>query len=266
MGLYGFAEGIDLVTNNGMMVGGISLGNGNDFYNGANGHVQGSISGGSGNDTLIGGTDSEGMNGGSGDDLLQGNAGNDTLSGSTNNDTVSGGAGNDLVNGDAGNDWVQGDDGNDSLSGGDNNDTLSGGTGNDLINGNAGDDRLQGGLGNDTLTGGAGNDIFIFDTKPNKKTNFDTITDFSVPGDSIWLDNAVFKSLGAKGTLASPAKLNKNFFTVGDKAKDTNDYLIYNNKTGILSYDPDGPGKAKAVEIAKLQKGLKLTAADFLVI
>ncbi|MGO4574274.1 calcium-binding protein, partial [Microvirga sp. 2TAF3] len=58
----------------------------------------------------------------------------------------------------------------------------------------------------------------------------------------------------------------KGFFTIGDKAKDKDDYLIYNKKTGVLSYDADGSGKGTAVEIAKLSKNLKMTAADFFVI
>ncbi|MGO4574405.1 calcium-binding protein, partial [Microvirga sp. 2TAF3] len=95
----------------------------------------------------------------------------------------------------------------------------------------------------------------MFDTKPNKKTNLDTITDFNVKDDTIWLDNAVFKKLG-KGSEAKPGQLAKGFFTIGDKAKDKDDYLIYNKKTGVLSYDADGSGKGTAVEIAKLSKNL----------
>ncbi|NIX76640.1 cadherin domain-containing protein [Microvirga terricola] len=144
-------------------------------------------------------------------------------------------------------------------------DKIVGGAGKDSIGGGAGDDTLFGGLGNDTLTGGIGKDVFVFDTKPNKKTNFDTITDFNVKDDSIYLDDAVFKKLG-KGAILKPGKLNKNFFTVGDKAKDKDDYLIYNSKTGILSYDADGSGAGKAVEIAQLKKGFKMTYADFFVI
>ena len=45
-----------------------------------------------------------------------------------------------------------------------------------------------------------------------------------------------------------------------------NDYLIYNKTTGVLYYDQDGSGSAKAVEIASLSKKLKMTAADFMVI
>jgi serralysin len=59
--------------------------------------------------------------------------------------------------------------------------------------------------------------------------------------------------------------MNKAFFTL-DKAKDTNDYLIYNRKTGYLSYYADGSGKGKAVEFAKLAKNSALTERDFFVI
>jgi Ca2+-binding RTX toxin-like protein len=106
----------------------------------------------------------------------------------------------------------------------------------------------------------------VFDTKPNKKTNVDVIWDYDVPNDAIWLDNKVFSKLGKSGSLTKPAALNKAFFKVGDGAKDKNDYLIYSKKTGILSYDSDGSGAKAAVDIARLKKGLALTAKEFFVI
>ncbi|MBB3019580.1 VCBS repeat-containing protein [Microvirga lupini] len=149
-------------------------------------------------------------------------------------------------------------------------DVLKGGAGKDVFNGGLGNDKLAGGLGNDTLTGGKGRDIFVFDSKlgtstTDRKVNFDTIKDFSVKDDSIYLDNAIFKKLGS-GTEAKPKQLSKSFFTIGDKAKDKNDYVIYNNKTGVLSYDADGSGKGKAIEIAQLSKKLAMTYKDFFVI
>ncbi len=69
-----------------------------------------------------------------------------------------------------------------------------------VIRGTAGHDRLYGGSGRDTLWGGAGRDLFVFDTKPNKATNLDKLADFNVKDDTIWLDNAVFRKLGKKGT------------------------------------------------------------------
>ncbi|MFL5188623.1 MAG: calcium-binding protein, partial [Microvirga sp.] len=152
----------------------------------------------------------------------------------------------------SGNDWVYGDAGNDRVYGG------------------SGDDVVNGGSGNDRLYGGIGSDAFVFNTKlgsanTDRKVNFDTITDFSVKSDSLWLDNAVFKKLGS-GTLSNPGALDKEFFVVGSKAHEKDDYLIYNKKTGVLSYDADGSGSKEAVEFAQLSKNLKLTYKDFFVI
>ncbi|MEE1613861.1 Ig-like domain-containing protein [Microvirga sp. CF3016] len=144
-------------------------------------------------------------------------------------------------------------------------DMLTGGSGKDTFKGGAGDDKLSGGADNDTLWGEKGKDVFVFDTalgtsSTDRKVNFDTIKDFSVRDDSIQLDNAIFKKLVKVG------KLNKNYFTTGDKAKDKNDYVVYNSKTGVLSYDADGSGKGKAVEFAQLSRNLKMTEKDFFVI
>jgi Ca2+-binding RTX toxin-like protein len=137
--------------------------------------------------------------------------------------------------------------------------------GNDHVSGGGGNDWVYGGAGKDVLTGGAGFDAFVFDSKPNKSTNLDTIRDFNVADDSVYLDNAIFKKLG-KGTEANPTKVNKAYFRSGDKAKDANDYLIYNKKKGILYYDADGSGGGAQVEIAKLAKNLKLSDKDFFVL
>lgn len=141
---------------------------------------------------------------------------------------------------------------------------ITGGKGKDVLKGGSGKDKLNGGLGLDTLAGGKGQDAFVFSTKPGK-TNRDKVTDFTVNDDSLWLDNAVFRKLGT-GSDPQPSKLTKAFFTIGDKAKDKNDYVVYNKKTGVLSYDADGSGKAKAVEFAQLKKGLFLKYDDFFVI
>ncbi|MGO4523717.1 Calx-beta domain-containing protein [Microvirga sp. 2MCAF35] len=150
-------------------------------------------------------------------------------------------------------------------------DVFKGGDGNDTLGGGLGNDVLWGGYGNDVLSGGDGKDIFVFASKlgtakTDRKVNFDKITDFKVKDDTIWLDNAVFIKLGKKGTEMTPAKIKKGFFVIGPKAQDKDDYLIYNNKTGVLSYDKDGSGKAQAVEIAILSKKLKMTYLDFMVI
>jgi Ca2+-binding RTX toxin-like protein len=158
-----------------------------------------------------------------------------------------------------------------NVTGGATNDVLTGGSGKDTLKGGSGNDKLAGGLGNDTLWGQKGKDTFVFDaklgtSKTDRKVNFDSIKDFSVKDDSIQLANATFKKLGKKGTEDKPAQLSKSFFTIGDKAKDKNDYIVYNNKTGVPSYDADGSGKGQAVEFAQLSKNLKMTYKDFFVI
>ncbi len=157
--------------------------------------------------------------------------------------------------------WT-GSNGNDVHDGMAASDVLKGLGGKDILLGNDGNDKLYGGTGKDTLSGGTGEDIFVFDAKPGK-THADKIVDFSVKDDTIWLDNKVFTKLGKKGTEANPHDLNKKFFKVGDKAKDKNDYILYNKKTGALSYDKDANGDHKAVVFAYVKKGLSLKASDF---
>ena len=146
-------------------------------------------------------------------------------------------------------------------------------TGNDAVNrldGGGGNDSLAGGLGKDVLTGGKGRDLFVFDAKIDRtsktKKQIDKIMDFSVHDDGIQLDNAIFTKLGKKGTASKPAQISKDFFKAGTKAADANDYLVYNKKTGALSYDADGSGSKAAIQIATLGKNLKLTEKDFFVI
>lgn len=183
-------------------------------------------------------------------------SGADTLTGGGKTDELYGGGGNDTINGGGGHDRLFGEAGNDKLDGGTGNDKLYGGAGNDTLIGGTGNDKLWGGLGNDILTGGSGADTFIFDSKLGS-TNIDTIKDFSVKDDTIWLDDDIFKKVGKVGDLAADA------FHIGTKAGDAEDRIIYNKSTGKLYYDADGTGSAAAVHFATLTKGLALTAADF---
>ena len=94
-----------------------------------------------------------------------------------------------------------------------------GGNGDDTLIGNSSANRLNGSKGKDTLTGLAGRDIFAFNTKLDRYK--DTITDFNVRDDTIWLDNSIFKKLGGKGSEKSPAKLKASFFKIGDQGQRT---------------------------------------------
>lgn len=140
------------------------------------------------------------------------------------------------------------------------NDQLYGLSGNDQIFGQGGNDKLWGGKGKDTLIGGAGNDIFVFDVKPNVKSNLDYVYDFSVKDDTIHLSKKIFSKLAKKGTLS------KGAFVTGDQFKDADDRILYHKKGGALFYDPDGTGDAKAIQFATIGKNLKITHKDFYVI
>ncbi|WP_201838848.1 calcium-binding protein [Microvirga zambiensis] len=160
---------------------------------------------------------------------------------------LNGGRGGEVLQGDAGGDWLKGNAGNDKLFG------------------HGSDDYLYGGLGKDVLSGGAGRDSFVFNTKA-AKSNVDKVTDFNVFDDSIYLENAVFKALGNKGSINKPVQLKKAEFALGSKAADKSDHVIYNKKTGALFYDADGTGSQAQVQIATLSKNLKMTHKDFFVI
>lgn len=200
------------------------------------------------------------LDGGAGADWLQGEGGDDTYVVDNTGDRVCefGNGGIDTVQSSI--TWSLGDN-VEKL-------TLTGtgninGTGNSLANtlvGNAGANILDGNSGNDILTGGLGQDIFLFDTSLSATTNVDTITDFSVVDDTIKLENAVFTSLGSAGALSAAA------FCIGATALDSSDRIVYNSVTGALSYDSNGSSSGGFTQFAKLQSGLALTAADFMIV
>ncbi|MDF2689901.1 MAG: hypothetical protein K0Q80_2867, partial [Microvirga sp.] len=138
------------------------------------------------------------------------------------------------------------------------NDVFTGGAGKDTLAGGAGDDVLAGGLGSDKLYGGVGKDVFVFDTKLDKRMNKDKIYDWTSRDDTIRLDKAVFKKL-PKGVLKS------KHFTLGDKAKDKDDYLGVNKTTGEVWYDANGDKPGQHIVFATLGAKKAVFASDFFV-
>lgn len=175
-------------------------------------------------------------------EVFDGTPGNDTLSGNEIANIINGGAGNDTLYG------LMGDD------------KLYGGAGNDILYGHEGNDLLAGSLGKDRLYGGAGKDIFAFD-HAIKKGQFDQIMDFSSKDDTLQFSLSALKSFKIKAF--KKGAMNKKFFALSDKAKDKDDYIVYNKKKGIVSLDSDGSGGKKAIEILKIKPGTKLGADDF---
>ena len=118
--------------------------------------------------------------------------------------------------------------------------------------------------GSDVLIGGTGRDTFVFasgggNTLKLGSGNVDVLVDFKAADDTIQLGDSVFTKL-ATGALSSSA------FVVGTKALDSSDRIIYDNKTGALSYDADGTGSTAAVKFAVLENKATINAADFYII
>ena len=199
-------------------------------------------------DTLLGYQGNDTLYGYAGDDTIYGGVGNDTIYGGDGNDDLLGDAGNDLIYAGSGENYIYGDDGNDKIYGEDGECWLIGGNGNDTIIGGSLGNYLVGGLGKDTITGGSNPDLFIFSYAASS-SNKDTILDFQVEADGIFLDPLVFTSL---------SDLHEENFINGPKALDGNDYLIFTKNT--LYYDSDGYGSNKMQAIAYFPG---LTSLDF---
>nr|WP_314088244.1 calcium-binding protein [uncultured Shinella sp.] len=156
---------------------------------------------------------------------------------------------------------VYGAGGDDDIVTGLTKDWVYGGDDNDTINTGFNDDFLFGGSGNDTLIGGIGKDNFVFNTTLSS-AGIDIILDFVGADDTIRLDNAVFKAIGANGSLNTDAFLSNSTGV----AADNEDRIIYNKSSGLLFYDADGIGNASPICFAILLSKPNITASDFLVI
>jgi Ca2+-binding RTX toxin-like protein len=88
-------DGAITVFNSGVMKGNVSLGSGNDIYDGSGGEVDGYVFGWEGNDQITGGTRSDLLYGGDGKDKIAGAGGDDLLWGNAGADRLAGGSGAD---------------------------------------------------------------------------------------------------------------------------------------------------------------------------
>ena len=136
-----------------------------------------------------------------------------------------------------------------TLSGLGGDDALYGGAGEDTLLGGRGKDWLDGGYGHDTLTGGAGADVFSFGAGFSKdegmvsggmlSASSDLVLDFVQGEDRIALSLKTFASLAKAGVTVGGA-LTADLFVKGAYARDANDYLLYDARTGQLWYDANG--------------------------
>ncbi|MEE1656577.1 calcium-binding protein [Microvirga sp. CF3062] len=224
------------------------------------------LTGNSLNNTLIGNDAANRLDGGAGSDVLRAGAGDDIYV-ADGADTIieEAGGGTDTVI--AGTTFsllpfvhVE----NLKAATGRSNIAMTGNKSANALTGNEGANKLYGGDGNDQLKGGSGKDAFVFNTKLSKSTNVDKILDFSSSADSIFLENKIFTKLGSGSSKGK--KLTLDMFVEGGRARDKEDRIIYDKKTGTLSYDKDGAGGAAQVKIATLTNKAKLYYHDFFVI
>jgi Ca2+-binding RTX toxin-like protein len=168
--------------------------------------------------------------------------------------------GADRITGSLGSDRILAGGGDDTVFGGEGADTIFGQTGDDALYGGSGNDLLYGGADQDFLVGGSGADAFVFATRPagNGWAEIDAIFDF-VREDMIAIDNDLYPALGSQaGYLAASA-----FKVVGTGAAvDANDRIIYNQLTGVLSYDWNGSATGGRVALADLTNSPTLTSGD----
>ncbi len=120
----------------------------------------------------------------------------------------------------------------------------------DRITGNDQANILFGNGGADVLSGGEGADRFLYE---NLDSEADTIADFSVD------DRFVFSASGFDGGLVAGTNLTEVAAETGVFINSTSPYsvgtsanFLYENDTGILSFDSDGSGSIVASQIAVL--------------
>jgi Ca2+-binding RTX toxin-like protein len=227
-------------------------------------------------------------------DIIEGGNGNDTLDGGASADELAGGAGDDVYHVDQSGDLViesrgegfdtviatrsyeldasaevevliaageaiglRGNDNANEIVGNALDNRLKGAGGNDTLKGGAGDDTLVGGEGSDLLIGGQGADVFTFMAVNQRGLDFDTIVDFKVGEDTIWLDQELVSDIGTRGALSTVA------FAFGAEATTETHHILYDAETGALRYDADGVDGEAAVQLALLTAGLRLSAESF---
>lgn len=122
------------------------------------------------------------------------------------------------------------------------------------IKGEGGDDTIVGGAGDEVLFGGRGRDIFVY---RNPTDGVDDIRDFKASKDKIGFNSDDFGDLGV-GIEATE-------FTIGTDATTADQRIIYDDVSGNLFWDEDGSGATAQIQLAHLDAGLALTAANFVV-
>lgn len=251
------ANAPDLIVNKGFIRGAISLGGGNDSYDGRGGFSLDVVRGEAGADRFVAGSGDEDFDGGAGIDRLDFSATAGirvALDGLFDNTGTA--AGDNYVSIE---NIIGSARGRDRLRGNAADNALFGGGGIDTLEGAEGQDTLVGGLGKDILLGDVGNDVFRFGSAAE---GGDRLNDFALTtgnNDTIWISARGFGGGLKAGELA------QSQFRVAavNKAGDGNDRFIFRTTDQTLWFDRDGTGRKFApVLIADLPAETALESWD----
>lgn len=240
--------------------------------------------GGNGNDKFVGKGGSDTFDGGQGLDTVAYDASSsagiraDLLNRANNTNEAAGDVyiGIENLDGSSFNDTLYGDNAANVLQGNSyhvafdiDQDKLYGRGGNDVLKGWAGNDLLDGGTGKDTVTGGVGLDKFYMTTAADTSTNCDTITDFNVTDDTIYLSRTIFTAIAQSTNTTLQLKFYWESTT--GTAHDADDRIVYETDTGILRYDSNGSlagGNIQQIAVLsnKAAIGTALSNLDFFII
>ena len=130
---------------------------------------------------------------------------------------------------------------------------LLGSNGADTLTGGAGNDVIAGGPGSDTLIGNGGADTFAFTAAANGAV--DRVADFASGTDKLAFAQSAFSAL-------APGELSTAAFVQAAAALTSEQRIIHNQATGLVSYDADGNGGGAAIAVAQLNAGQVLKAQD----
>lgn len=256
------STGLGLVVRNaGTIQGNVQMGGTADLYQNLGGTVAGTVFGRGGRDVFEPGRGAERIDGGAGFDRIDFGDGGGvrvTLGGAVASNA--GAARGDTylrVEAVTGSFF-----GRDVLTGSRAGNLLDGQGGRDVLSGGRGADQLVGGAGRDALTGGRGNDAFVFASAAQGR---DTITDFGRgPGND---DRFRFDDAGFGGGLDTGALDASQFrrSAAANTGADADDRFVFRTGDTTLWFDRDGAGGAGPVQIANLQAGAVVTAADIFI-
>lgn len=134
----------------------------------------------------------------------------------------------------------------------------------DQLTGDDENNILTGGNGSDTLTGGGGVDSFTYN---NPDRGSDLITDFGID------DRFIISASGFEGGLVAGVDLSEAEASTGvfvsssaPTSLGNSANFLYENDTGILSFDLDGSGSAVASTIAVLSDLPELSSEQFTIV